>query len=178
VNDAFVETQLAASCLRRASLHSRDAAIRDSTQGVFMSYRIAFLFLVFLFTAASALAQPSLSPVQISNVEKAITTFMSQQHAPSVSVAIVKDGNLAWTSAYGFSDLENSVPAKISRRWTRLGPKRNQRPQEGGSERRSTRNQHLFDSGSRPECGLVVMINMDGIPANQLADHILESLVP
>jgi serine beta-lactamase-like protein LACTB, mitochondrial len=39
---------------------------------------------------------------------------MSQQHAPSVSVAIVKDGDLAWTSAYGFSDLENSVPAKIS----------------------------------------------------------------
>ena len=79
-----------------------------------MSYRIAFLFFAFLSTAASALAQASLSSAQISTIEKAITTFMSQHHAPSVSVAIVKDGNLAWTGAYGFSDLENSVPAKTS----------------------------------------------------------------
>lgn len=82
-----------------------------------MSSRSRILNLVLLLLAASAaLAQnPSpLSPAQISDVEKAVNTFMTQEHAPSVSVAIVKDGKLAWTGAYGFSDLENSVPAKTS----------------------------------------------------------------
>jgi CubicO group peptidase (beta-lactamase class C family) len=47
-------------------------------------------------------------------MEKTISTFMTQKHAPSVSVAVVKDGKLAWTAAFGFSDLENFVPAKTS----------------------------------------------------------------
>ncbi len=55
-----------------------------------------------------------LTPAQVGDIEKAITAFMSQEHAPSISVAIVKDGKLAWTGAYGFSDLENFVPAKTS----------------------------------------------------------------
>jgi CubicO group peptidase (beta-lactamase class C family) len=55
-----------------------------------------------------------LTPAQIGDIEKTITAFMSQEHAPSISVAIVKDGKLAWTGAYGFSDLENFVPAKTS----------------------------------------------------------------
>lgn len=80
-----------------------------------MSSRIVNLIFLFLFTAATAIAQDSsLSPAQISDVEKVVAAFMAQQHAPSVSVAIVKDGKLAWTGAYGFADLENSVPAKPS----------------------------------------------------------------
>ncbi len=76
------------------------------------SRTLKFIFL-FLFTTATAIAQDSsLAPAQISGVEKTVHTFMAQQHAPSVSVAIVKDGKLAWTGAFGFSDLENSVPAK------------------------------------------------------------------
>ncbi len=81
-----------------------------------MASRIVNLvLLISLFAATLAGAQESLlTPAQISGVEKAVTTFMADQHAPSVSVAIVKDGKLAWTGAYGFSDLENSVPAKPS----------------------------------------------------------------
>ena len=85
-----------------------------------MSSRIVNLIQFSLFTAlwfipATALAEaPSLSPAEISTVEKAVTAFLSQQHAPSVSVAIVKDRKLAWTGARGFSDLENFVPAKTS----------------------------------------------------------------
>jgi serine beta-lactamase-like protein LACTB len=80
-----------------------------------MSSRIVNLFLLAFLTASIGLAQDSsLTPSQIHTVEKDITAFMSQEQAPSVSVAIVKDGKLAWTGAYGFSDLENSVPAKTS----------------------------------------------------------------
>jgi serine beta-lactamase-like protein LACTB, mitochondrial len=80
-----------------------------------MSSRIANFFLLFFLTSSLGLAQDSsLTPSQINTVEKSITDYMSQKHAPSVSVAIVKDGKLAWTGAYGFSDLENFVPAKTS----------------------------------------------------------------
>ena len=80
-----------------------------------MSSRIVNVILLFLFTATAAIAQEfSLTPAQVNGVEKVLTTFMSREHAPSVSVAIVKDGKLAWTGAYGFADLENSVPAKPS----------------------------------------------------------------
>jgi serine beta-lactamase-like protein LACTB, mitochondrial len=80
-----------------------------------MPSRIVNLLLLFFLTAPLGLAQDSsLTPTQISTIEKTIATFMSEQHAPSVSVAIVKDGKLAWTGAHGFSDLENSVPAKTS----------------------------------------------------------------
>jgi serine beta-lactamase-like protein LACTB, mitochondrial len=80
-----------------------------------MPSQIVNLLFLFFLTASLGLAQDSsLTPTQIRTVEKEVNTFMSQQHAPSVSVAIVKDGKLAWTGAYGFSDLENSVPAKTS----------------------------------------------------------------
>lgn len=79
-----------------------------------MPSRILNLLLA-LSAAATALAQDSsLTPAQVSTVEKDIHAFMTQEHTPSVSIAIVKDGKLVWTGAYGFSDLENSVPAKTS----------------------------------------------------------------
>jgi serine beta-lactamase-like protein LACTB len=55
-----------------------------------------------------------LTPVQILDMKKTITAFMTETHAPSVSVAVLKDGQLAWSAAFGFSDLENLVPAKTS----------------------------------------------------------------
>jgi CubicO group peptidase (beta-lactamase class C family) len=55
-----------------------------------------------------------LTEAQIEHIEKAITGFMSQEHASGISVAVVKEGKLAWSGAYGFSDLENSVPAKTT----------------------------------------------------------------
>jgi serine beta-lactamase-like protein LACTB len=72
------------------------------------------LLLAFLTTSLGWAQDSSLTQTQINTVEKAVTAFMTQQRAPSVSVAIVKDGKLAWTGAYGSADLENSVPAKTS----------------------------------------------------------------
>jgi serine beta-lactamase-like protein LACTB, mitochondrial len=80
-----------------------------------MSSRLLNFFLLLSVTSAAAVAQDSsLASSQIDAVKQAITAFIAEEHAPGVSVAIVKDGKLAWTGAYGFSDLENSVPAKTS----------------------------------------------------------------
>jgi serine beta-lactamase-like protein LACTB len=80
-----------------------------------MSSRLLNFFLLLSLTSGAAVAQDSSpAPSQIDTVNHAIAAFIAEEHAPGVSVAIVKDGKLAWTGAYGFSDLENSVPAKTS----------------------------------------------------------------
>jgi serine beta-lactamase-like protein LACTB len=78
--------------------------------------RVLFLLVLVLssFLLCAGQEASQLTPAQIGDIEKTISAFMSQEHAPSISVAIVKDGKLAWTGAYGFSDLENFVPAKTS----------------------------------------------------------------
>jgi serine beta-lactamase-like protein LACTB, mitochondrial len=80
---------------------------------MFSIRRVLPMFVLVAWFAVVCVAQeaPQLTPAQIADVEKAISSFMTVQHAPSVSVAIVKDGKIAWTGAYGFSDLENFVPA-------------------------------------------------------------------
>ncbi|HZR55444.1 MAG TPA: serine hydrolase domain-containing protein [Terriglobales bacterium] len=75
---------------------------------------LLFVIAYSLLTRAAAQEASQLAPAQINDIEKAITAFMAQAHAPSISVAVVKDGKLAWTGAYGFSDLENFVPATTS----------------------------------------------------------------
>ncbi|MCU1299497.1 MAG: beta-lactamase [Acidobacteriaceae bacterium] len=78
--------------------------------------RVFFLLLLVTYSLTICEAQQvsQLTPAQIGDIEKTITTFMAEEHAPSISVAIAKGGKIAWTGAYGFSDLENFVPAKTS----------------------------------------------------------------
>jgi CubicO group peptidase (beta-lactamase class C family) len=60
------------------------------------------------------LAQSGLSPVQIRDIEALISTEMSAQRIPGMSIAIAtRDGSI-WSNGYGMSDLENFVPAKAS----------------------------------------------------------------
>lgn len=81
--------------------------------------RVLLLFISISSWLTICLGQPpsQLRPAQVDDMEKTITAFMTENHAPSVSIAVVKDGKLAWTGAYGFSDLENLVPAKTSTRY-------------------------------------------------------------
>jgi CubicO group peptidase (beta-lactamase class C family) len=83
---------------------------------MFNARRVFFLLIVVPYSLTICAAQEAsqLTPIQIVDIEKTITAFMADEHAPSVSVAIVKDGKIAWTGAYGLSDLENFVPAKTS----------------------------------------------------------------
>ncbi len=71
----------------------------------------------FLILAALALwtagAQP-LSRERIAEIEKVITEEMSRQGIPALSASIATGGEWRWSNGYGFSDVENNVPAKAA----------------------------------------------------------------
>ena len=53
----------------------------------------------------------TLPAAKVEKIESAITTWMSQNKAPALSVAIVTDNQMRWSKGYGLADVENSVPA-------------------------------------------------------------------
>ncbi len=72
-------------------------------------------WLLFLYVSNTH-AQPSgpLLASTVERVERAITSEMARQNIPGMSAAIVTDHQLRWSNGFGFSDLENFVPAKAS----------------------------------------------------------------
>lgn len=62
--------------------------------------------------ATAARALPGLPPDRVQRTETAIRAEMERQNIPGLSVAVVTDGELKWSSGYGLQDLENQVPAR------------------------------------------------------------------
>ncbi len=50
----------------------------------------------------------------VEKLERTITSEMARQNIPGMSAAIVTDHQVRWSNGFGFSDLENFVPAKAS----------------------------------------------------------------
>jgi CubicO group peptidase (beta-lactamase class C family) len=63
---------------------------------------------------ATAQTNAALPADKITKIEMAISSFMSQQHVPAVSVAIVEENQIRFQRGYGTADIENFVPAKAS----------------------------------------------------------------
>lgn len=59
-----------------------------------------------------AAAFGDLAPQKISRIETAISSEMSRQSIPALSVAVATENELRWSAGYGMADLENFVPAK------------------------------------------------------------------
>lgn len=76
--------------------------------------RLLFFLILFLF-ATYAWAQ--LSKVEIDSIEQILSSEMSRQHIPGLSIAIVVDTQLVWSNGYGMADLENYVPAKATTKY-------------------------------------------------------------
>jgi len=63
-------------------------------------------------TTRFAIAQEAkLGSAQQTQIESAISKFMATSRAPGISVAVVENGELIWSSGFGFADLENHVAA-------------------------------------------------------------------
>lgn len=73
------------------------------------------LCLLLIVTASQVVAQQSPAPLsaeKIKQIEALVSAEMSRQNIPGLSVAVVTDRQLRWSSGYGLADLENFVPAK------------------------------------------------------------------
>ncbi len=73
------------------------------------------LVLGVFFCAALALCSQAqehqLSPEKRTQIEAAISKFMSSTHVPGVSVAVVENGEYEWGGGFGFADMEENAPA-------------------------------------------------------------------
>ena len=87
------------------------------------------VMLVFLLFGHAGLSEPTSSPSPRSSatvetnsllpevskkIDDAATKMLSESGVPSASIAVVKDGKLAYTKAYGFADIESHRPAMTS----------------------------------------------------------------
>ncbi|MCB0595744.1 MAG: beta-lactamase family protein [Lewinellaceae bacterium] len=59
-----------------------------------------------------AWTQPSIPPEKVQAIEKLLSEKMSAEGIPGLSIAVVIDGQLAWSDGYGMAGLENAVPAR------------------------------------------------------------------
>ncbi|HEX3321201.1 MAG TPA: serine hydrolase domain-containing protein [Terriglobales bacterium] len=69
------------------------------------------LMLITVLGIEPTLAAQQFSTEKRTQIEAAVSKFMATSHAPGVSVAVVENGALAWSTGFGMADLENSVPA-------------------------------------------------------------------
>lgn len=69
--------------------------------------KVSAAFLAFV--ASSALAQP-LTPAEVAKVDKIVADALAADQVPSASVAIVRDGKIAFTKAYGKAS--DDLPAR------------------------------------------------------------------
>lgn len=75
--------------------------------------RPLLLFVVCVFAILSSLAdaQERLAAEKRTQIEAAVSKFMSTTHVPGLSVAVLENAELEWAEGFGFADLENHVPA-------------------------------------------------------------------
>jgi serine beta-lactamase-like protein LACTB len=64
--------------------------------------------LLFACVTATAAELPN---AKIEAIDRLVKAFMTANGVPGLSIAVVADGRLQWSSSYGFADVENSVKA-------------------------------------------------------------------
>src|SRR5207249_5579804 len=67
--------------------------------------------IIVLLSAISATAQVQLPPEMRDRIDKLATDVLTRTGVPSASLAIVKDGQVAYVKAYGDARLEPKIPA-------------------------------------------------------------------
>ena len=89
----------------------RQSACRTSRHPLFL-WPVAFLLAL---SSISAVAQEdSISTAKRAQIEKAVSAFITANSVPGVSIAIVQNGQSAWSAGFGVADLEDSAPATAS----------------------------------------------------------------
>jgi serine beta-lactamase-like protein LACTB len=75
---------------------------------------VCLLALFISCTSAAAAQQKGLPPEKRSQIETAVSSFMSANSVPGIGAAVVLEGEPAWSAGFGMADLENSSPATSS----------------------------------------------------------------
>src|SRR6266567_1781674 len=94
-------------------MHSQ---IAQPTTGCLLRRAVPVLLLVFVVgIPCRSLGQTRhLTPSKVEQVERLLKAFMSAHSVPGLSIAVVVNGEPAWSKGYGIANLEKNVPAAAS----------------------------------------------------------------
>ncbi len=81
---------------------------------LFRTRVVCLLALFFSCASAASAQQKSLSVEKRAAIERAVSSFMSANSVPGIGVAVVLDGELAWSAGFGTADLEDFAPVTSS----------------------------------------------------------------
>lgn len=81
-------------------------------------YKLPALFLFLAATLAAAQSQNTLSPELREKIDQIASDVLAKTGVPSASVAIVKDGQIAYVHAYGDARLDPKTPARPEMRYS------------------------------------------------------------
>ena len=79
---------------------------------------VFYSFLLVLGFAFKTFAQTQLAPEITQKIDKLVADTLTRTGVPSVSLAVVKDGRIAYVKAYGDAKLEPKTPAKSEMRYS------------------------------------------------------------
>jgi CubicO group peptidase (beta-lactamase class C family) len=82
---------------------------------LFQSFAVV---IILAFVAIPSTAQTQLSAELIEKIDKVATDTLARTGVPSASVAVVKDGKVAYVKAYGDARLDPKTPAAPSMRYS------------------------------------------------------------
>jgi CubicO group peptidase (beta-lactamase class C family) len=77
-----------------------------------------FRFALALLSLTTALAAQELPADMRASIDKAANDILARTGAPSASIAVVRDGKIAYTHAYGTANLETKLPASPAMRYS------------------------------------------------------------
>ncbi len=80
----------------------------------FRTHVVCLLALLLACASPVSSQQNSLATEKRAEIEKAVSSFMSANSVPGIGVAVVLEGEPAWSAGFGMSDLEDSAPATSS----------------------------------------------------------------
>ena len=83
----------------------------------YCAFAAIFVLLVSRAGFAADIAPPALSPETLKKIDSAVTEVLEKTGAPSASIAIVRDGRIAYLQAYGDARLEPKAPAEPGLRY-------------------------------------------------------------
>jgi len=88
----------------------------NSSHNVTYPRRLLCIYLVLACVLLLIVTLASGQDAKVSNekrvqLENTVSRFMAATSVPGVSVAVVENGQYAWSAGFGMADLENSVPA-------------------------------------------------------------------
>jgi serine beta-lactamase-like protein LACTB, mitochondrial len=98
-------------CSAANRCHTRTPSDGGRSRSVSPLRHLAVLFLACAFTVAASAQQPELAAQKRAQISQAVSDFQAATSVPGISIAVVLDGQPAWSAGFGMADLENYVPA-------------------------------------------------------------------